>query len=116
MGATEVAHGDVHPLGAFEIAHVSGALDHDQRRVWDRLLKLARNAERRACIVLTPDQQRGDSDTRQEVAQISLGHEGQLTPKSGGAYVGGNGGEQRHVFLRRIFREQSGKRGVELLG
>ena len=78
------------------MTHVACALDHDECSVRDRLLELAGDDERGARIRAPPDQQSGDGDLRQQVAQIGLGHDGQLARESGGADVGGDGGEQRH--------------------
>ncbi len=110
----ELATRFVHSLGTFEMAQVARAPDHDECRVRDRLLELARDEEGRAHVVLPPDQQGGDGDVRQQVAQVSLGHDGQLAPEGGRAHVGGDVGEQRHELRRRVVSEESGKRGVEL--
>ena len=48
MSAAELADGGVEQFGLLEVAHVAGAWDHDERRVRNRVLELARDAERRA--------------------------------------------------------------------
>lgn len=44
--ATELPHGYVELLRSLEVAEMSGLRDHDERRVEDRLLELACDAER----------------------------------------------------------------------
>ena len=64
----------------------------------------------------SPEEQGGNGDVGQQVAQVGFGHDGQLPPQGGGADVGGDGGEQRHELRRRIACEESGEGGVELPG
>ena len=93
VGQTELADSVIHPLGTLEVTHMARALDHDEFRVRDRRLELARDDEWRARIVLSPDQQSGDGDVWQQVAQIRLGHDGQLAPQGARADVGCDVGE-----------------------
>ena len=46
VGATELAHGLIHPLRLLKVAHVTSALEHDEFCVRDRFVELARDAER----------------------------------------------------------------------
>jgi len=46
VGATEIAHGLVEPLGLLEVADVAAVRDHDQLGAGNRLLELAGDAQR----------------------------------------------------------------------
>ena len=113
--AAELAHGVVESLGPFEVADVTGAGDHDEPGIRDRLLELAGDAERRPRVELAPDQQRRYGDARQEVALVDRGHHEQLCPEALRAHVSSHRLEQRHKFGPRVGGEQPGEGGIELL-
>ena len=82
MSTAEVADGVVERLGPLEVSHVTGAGDHDELRVRDRLLELATDAERRARVPLPPNKQGRHRDARQQIALVGFGHHRQSSSQA----------------------------------
>ena len=57
VGAAELGDRVVEQLWRLEVAHVTGARDYDELRIGERVLELACDAERRARVLLPPNQQ-----------------------------------------------------------
>ena len=111
VSAAEPADGVVERLGLLEVADVTGAGDDDELRVRDPLLELACDAERRARVGLSPDQQVRHGDVRQQIAVVGLGHHKQRGPHAVGAHGCGHLSEERQELGRRISRDQPGGAG-----
>jgi len=78
VGSAELAYGGADLLGLLEVADVPAAGDHDEFGVGDRLLELARDAERGTRVELTADQQGRYEDVGQQVALVGRGQHEQL--------------------------------------
>jgi hypothetical protein len=62
--AAELADGVVERFGLLEVAQVTGAGDHDEVRVGDRVLEAASDAQRRAPLAPCRKTSGGPSPTR----------------------------------------------------
>src|SRR3954454_3705948 len=90
VAPAELSHCVVETLRLVEVAEVPGLRNDHERRHRDPLLELTRNAERRACVELAPEQQRRDGDLCKQLALIGLGHQRQLDPEAVAPHVGGD--------------------------
>jgi hypothetical protein len=88
--------------------------DDDELRVGNRLLELTCDAERRARVLISPDQEDRRGDVGQEIALVGLGHQWQLRLESLGADGASDLLQERDELCGWLAGEQSGNGGVEL--
>jgi hypothetical protein len=84
---------------------MSGAGDEYELRVRYGARELSRHGRRGTRIVLAPDEQRRDRNSRQDIAEVRLGHSRERDPDALAADVGSDGGEQFRRIFRRLARK-----------
>lgn len=90
-------YASVERVGRFGVADVTNARDDDQLRSRDARLELSGDLERGSLVERSIQQQGGDLDSGQDIAQVGLGHRVGHRAVARGMHGSGMISETRHL-------------------